>query len=92
MTKSFATKILEGLANALEAHPRWFLFPQLLVFVVCVTYTINHIEFHTDRNALVDADKQYHRNFLDYKANFNSQDDIVTVVESADLEKNRQFV
>ncbi len=65
MTKSFATKILTGLANALEAYPRAFVVPQLLVFALCVTYTIKRIEFHTDRNALVDADKQYHRNFLD---------------------------
>ncbi len=92
MTKPFANKILEGLANTLSAYPRAFLIPQLLLFVVSVTYTVQNIEFHTDRNALVDADKQYHRNFLDYKENFNSQDDIVTVVESEDFEKNRQFV
>ena len=92
MEKSFATQVLDRLATGLVRHPRWFLWPQLLVFAGCVTYTVFNLEFHTDRNALVDADKAYHRNFLDYKANFDSQDDIVTVVESEDFEKNRQFV
>ena len=92
MNSTFATRILELLATGVSRYPRTFLVPQIILFFCCIYYTVQNIEFHTDRNALVDADKQYHRNFLEYKANFDSQDDIVTVVESEDLEKNRQFV
>ena len=92
MNSTFATRILEKLATGIGRYPRAFLVPQIILFFFSVYYTVQNIEFHTDRNALVDADKQYHRNFLEYKANFDSQDDIVTVVESEDLEKNRQFV
>ena len=92
MPSSFANRILGKLAISISKHPHAYLIPQIFLFFGCVYYTIVSIEFHTDRNALVDADKQYHRNFLEYKANFDSQDDIVTVVESEDLEKNRQFV
>ena len=92
MQLEFATRILEALARFVSRWPRLVVIPQLVLFAGCIYYTVTEIEFHTDRNALVDADKQYHRNFLDYKANFESQHDIVTVVESEDREKNRQFV
>lgn len=92
MSDSLARRILERLAQGIIARPNLFVLPQILLATACVVYTVKNITFQTDRNALVDADKQYHRNFLDYKANFESQDDIVTVVESEDFEKNRQFV
>ena len=44
------------------------------------------------RNDLVGAKKKYHQNFLRFKKEFPTQDDLVVVVESADHEKNRQFV
>ncbi|MCS1410938.1 MAG: Siderophore exporter MmpL4 [Verrucomicrobia subdivision 3 bacterium] len=92
MSSSFATLILGRLAIGVRKYPKAFLLPQIALFGVSVFYTIENLEFHTDRNALVSTDKQYHRNFLDYKENFDSEDDMVTVVESEDSEKNRQFV
>lgn len=92
MSSSFAARILGSLAAGVCKHPKAFLFPQIFLFFASVFYTVQNLEFHTDRNALVDADKPYHRNYLDYKANFDSEDDIVAVVESGNAEKNRQFV
>ena len=92
MSPSFAARILGSLAAGVCKHPKAFLLPQILLFFASVFYTVQNLEFHTDRNALVDADKPYHRNYLDYKANFDGEDDIVAVVESGDAEKNRQFV
>ena len=92
MSSSFAARILRSLAVGVCKHPKAFLLPQILLFLASVFYTVKNLEFHTDRNALVDADKPYHRNYLDYKANFDSEDDIIAVVESGNAEKNRQFV
>lgn len=92
MSSSFAARILRSLAIGVCKYPKAFLLPQILLFFASVFYTVKNLEFHTDRNALVDADKPYHRNYLDYKANFDSEDDVIAVVESEDEEKNRQFV
>ena len=50
------------------------------------------MEFNTSRNNLVGSNKKYHQNFLEFKKEFPTQDDLVVVVESEDTEKNRQFV
>ena len=92
MSFSFAARILRSLAIGVCKYPKAFLLPQILLFFASVFYTVKNLEFHTDRNALVDADKPYHRNYLDYKARFDSEDDVIAVVESEDAEKNRQFV
>ncbi len=50
------------------------------------------LQFDTSRNDLVGANKHYHQNFLRFKKEFPTQDDLVVVVESENAEKNRQFV
>jgi len=50
------------------------------------------IQFDTSRNNLVGSNKRYHQNFLQFKKEFPTQDDLVVVVESENAEKNRQFV
>jgi hopanoid biosynthesis associated RND transporter like protein HpnN len=85
-------RLLRRLVAVVFAHPRWFVWPQYVLFAVCVWYTVSRLEFDMDRNNLVGSDKQYHRNFLALKKEFPGQDDLVAVVESEDLEKNRQFV
>ncbi len=92
MPPPFAARMLGHLAAGICKHPKVFLFSQLILFVACVFYTAGKLEFHTDRNVLVDADKPYHRNFLNYQENFDSEDDLIAVIESDDQEKNRQFV
>lgn len=83
---------LGWLAAAVFRHPRWFLYPQVLLFGLCVFYTVKHLEFDTSRDDLVGANKGYHQNYLRFKKEFPTQDDLVVVVESEDPEKNRQFV
>ncbi|MCX8157186.1 MAG: MMPL family transporter [Verrucomicrobiae bacterium] len=85
-------RVLRALARAVYRHPRLFFYPQAVLFLACLLFTVLRLEFHTSRDALVGADKLYHQNFLRFKAEFPVQDDMVVVVESEDLEKNRQFV
>ena len=89
---SLAVRLLRRLARAVCARPALFLFPQILIFLFGVGFTIKKLQFDTSRNNLVGSDKQYHQNFLKFKDEFQSQDDLVVVVESELMEKNRQFV
>ena len=66
--------------------------PQIVLFLACIYYTVKNLQFDTSRNNLVGANKKYHQNFLSFKKEFPTQDDLVVVVESEDPEKNRQFV
>src|SRR6267378_195595 len=91
-TDSLAVRVLRLLANAVYRYPRLFFYPQLLLFVVSIAYTAMKLEFNTSRNDLVGAEKEYHKNYLRYKKEFIAQDEMVAVVESDDMEKNRQFV
>lgn len=90
--ESILVRALERVADAVLRRPAWFLWPQFLLFAACVWFSTARLGFNMDRNALVGADKQYHRNYLALKREFPEQDDLVCVVESGDHEKNRQFV
>ena len=87
-------RFLAWLAGAVFRHRRLFFYPQLVLFVLCILYhgQVPGIEFDTSRNNLVGANKKYHQNFLRFKKEFPTQDDLVVVVESENAEKNRQFV
>jgi uncharacterized protein len=83
---------LTAVARAMFRRRRWFLFPQLALFVICVVYTWKFLEFDTKRSNLVGSNKRYHQIYLDFRKEFQTADDLVVVVESEDSEKNRQFV
>jgi uncharacterized protein len=89
---SFAARVLKLLARGVYEYRWLFSFPQILLLALAVVYTVRHLEFDSDRNSLVGAEKKYHQNFLRYKQEFTGEDDLVVVVESEDREKNRQFV
>ena len=92
MERTPSVRFLTWLADAIFHHRWWFFYPQIVLAAVCVFYTVRHLEFHTSRSDLVGADKEYHRIFLEFKKEFPVQQDLVVVVESADIEKNRQFI
>ncbi|MCL5096294.1 MAG: MMPL family transporter [Candidatus Omnitrophica bacterium] len=91
-SESLAFRLLRRLAFYLYHYPWFFFYPQIILVVLSVFYTVQNLQFDTNRNDLVGADKKYHQAFLKYKAEFPGQDDLVAVVESEDMEKNRQFV
>ena len=92
MAPSLAERALGFFASLVCRFPLAFICPQVLLAGVCVWYTVDNLEFHTQRNDLVDSSRTYHRDYLEYRKNFESQDDLLIMVESGDPEKNRQFV
>ena len=88
---SYLGRLLSKLAAAVCRHPGWFFYPQIGLFVACVLYTVFFLQFNTSRDDLVGSNKTYHQNYLRLKKEFPQQSDLVVVIESENLEKNRQF-
>ena len=55
-SESPTVRVLRWLARAVCRHPRWFVWPQLLLCVGSVAYTVQALRFDTSRNDLVGAD------------------------------------
>lgn len=89
---SWLARQLGRLAAVVCRHPRWFVWPQFFLFAASIVFTVQFLQFDTDRNNLVGSNLRYHQNFLEFQKEFPQQDDLVVVVESENVEKNRQFV
>ncbi len=86
-------RLLSRLTTALCRHPRWFFYPQLALFLICVLYTVGYLETDMNRDNLVGPNHKNHENYLRLQKEFPQQgNDLEVVVESESLEKNRQFV
>lgn len=73
-------------------HPRAFFWPQIVLFLGCVVFTVLFLKADMNRNNLVGPNQKYHQNYLALQREFPQPDDLVVVVEGDDIEKNRQFV
>ena len=89
---TWSRKFLRVLSLWVIEKPKLLVWPQLILFVLGIFYTVTQLEFSTDRNDLVGSDKKYHQIFLNFREEFPQEDDLVVLVESGNLEKNRQFV
>ena len=89
---SFLARLLGRLAAAVMRYPQWFFWPQVGLFVACVIYTVLFLKADMNRDNLVGPNQKYHQNYLAFQKEFPQPDDLVVVVESDDIEKNRQFV
>jgi hopanoid biosynthesis associated RND transporter like protein HpnN len=87
-----ATLALLWLSDAVFRHRAWFGWPHLVLAMLSIWYTVAKLEFHTNRSDLVGGEKEYHKIYLNFRKEFPVEDDIVVVVESEQMEKNRQFV
>ena len=79
---SLLARLLAWLAAAVCRHPGWFVWPQAVLFVVCVFFTVAYLQFDINRDDLVGSNKKNHQNFLAFKKEFPQPDDLVVVIES----------
>ena len=90
--EQLAGRLLHKLADRLQSHPLWFVFPQMLLLVLCVVFTTTRLRFSTNRSDLVSADEKYQSALLLLNHEFKFQDSLVAIVESESPDKNRRFV
>lgn len=90
---TFLARLLHRLAHAIIRHPKWFVWPQIILAIAAIAFTIGFLKFDPDQNNLVAPDLKYQQNFLRLQKEFPQQgNDLEVVVQSDDTEKNRQFV
>jgi uncharacterized protein len=83
-------RLLRVLARQVCRHPRWFLYPQILLFVVSVVYSATHWKEDMDQDNLVGGST--HQVYMKFREEFPGEDELAVVVQSDDMERNRQFV
>src|SRR5664279_4600146 len=90
---SVLARLLGKLTAAIFRYPGWFIYPQVVLCGVCVLYTIGYLKADMNRDNLVGPNHKNQENYLRLQKEFPQQgNDLVVVVESGNLEKNRQFV
>jgi uncharacterized protein len=87
-----AGRALTWLVGFICRHRRLVIYSQVVLFFLCILYTIGFLQFDLSRDNLVGANKKYHQNFMRFRREFPQQDDLAVVVESTDQERNRQFI
>jgi hopanoid biosynthesis associated RND transporter like protein HpnN len=85
-------RVLAWLARMVYRRPALFFYPQIVLFVLSLLFTVRYLKIDMSRTNLVGANQKYEQNFLKFKKEFQLQGDLVVVVESGDPDKNRQFV
>jgi len=80
-----------GLFGLVARFPFLVLLAALVLSVVSVIYTKNHLEFLTGRDDLMPKNSKFHSNYRDYRQEFGDQEEIVIVVESDDPERADRF-
>lgn len=92
-TDTFLARVLHWMALMVLRHPRWFVWPQIILAIGSIAFTIAYLKFDPDQNNLVAPDLKYQQNFIRLQQEFPQQgNDLTVIVQSDDPEKNRQFV
>ncbi len=90
---SLLARFLTVLAKAIFRHPRWVIISQALLFAGCVYYSARYLQADMDENHLIGPNHPDQANFLRLQEEFPQQgNDLAVVVESGNLENNRQFI
>src|SRR5581483_312505 len=92
LSETIFGRALDRVASAVIRHRWLFLWPQIVLFGLCIAYTAMNVKVDASRDNLVGPGKKIHQNYMAFKQEFPAQDDLVVVVESENPEKNRQFV
>lgn len=77
-------RLLVGLVSAVCNYPRSVLTVALGLCLVSVVASVLSLEYHTSRNDLISARKDYQKRWQNYLAEFGDDDDIVFVVQGSD--------
>ncbi len=83
-------RLLRVLARLVCRYPKWFIYPQILLFVLCVFYTAFNWRLDMNKDNLVEGPT--HAVYMKFRTEFPGEDELAVVVQSDDMERNRQFV
>src|SRR5262245_46094485 len=81
---TFVRRLLVALVAAVCHHPRLVLLAAMGLCVASVSAAATRLQYHTSRNDLISARKDYQQRWQRYLAEFGDDDDIVVVVQGSD--------
>jgi len=85
-------RLLRRLARVVCKHPRWFVYPQILLSLAGVLYALAWLELDMNRSHLLGVNLRQQRVYQKYRKEFPREDELVVVVQSGRRERNRQFI
>jgi hypothetical protein len=85
-------RLLRRLARVVCKHPRWFVYPQILLSLAGVLYAMVWLELDMNRSHLLGVNLRQQRVYQKYRKEFPREDELVVVVQSGRRERNRQFI
>jgi uncharacterized protein len=91
-SNTVSARLLRRLARAVCAHPRWFVYPQIVLALASVLYTAAGLKLDMNRDHLIGTNLRQQRVFLKYRKEFPQENELMVVVQSGRRERNRQFI
>lgn len=82
--------MLRSVTRFVSRKPGLTLSMVLLVSCLAIGFTVQYIDFKTERSDLIDQRAEFHRRWMDYTKSFGEASDIVLVVESKDKARVRE--
>jgi hopanoid biosynthesis associated RND transporter like protein HpnN len=89
--ETWMARALALMARAAFRYRRTIIWAHVILFVLSIIATKMFLLFDVSKDNLVGSNKRYHQNYIFFEKEFPHQSDLVTVIESEDSEKNRQF-
>ncbi|MDB6122669.1 MAG: Exporter of the superfamily [Pedosphaera sp.] len=90
-SNSILARTLRRLAEVVSKHPKWFIYPQIVLSVLCVVYTIHGLKLDMNRDNLIGPGVKSHEIYMNFRKEFPNEDQLV-LVEGDRWERNRQFM
>ena len=85
--------LLGWVAQAVCAHPGWYLYPQVVLAAGCLVYAAHALKLDTNRDHLIGSQIKAQQIYLAFEKEFPGEgNDLVVVAESGRNERNRQFI
>ena len=82
-------RLLRTLASFTITYAKTVIIGSLVLTALAATYTVQHLQFISDRNDLVSAEKRYLQLDEEYTREFMGVDELVVIVEPRDVKKLR---
>ena len=73
---SVSARLLRELAKAVCRHPRWFVYPQILLALAGALIAAGWLKLDMNRDHLIGTNVRQQRLFLQYRKEFPSEDEI----------------
>ncbi len=81
-SNSVFARLLRRLGTAVYEHPKWCVYPQVILAAVCIVLAATHLKLDMDRGDLVSAASKSEQVYRQFQKEFPGEEDqFVVLVE-----------